>query len=95
MWLIINHYLDNYHPPRHFAKLRCNRSRSFAEPSKPHGNHLFSPNFFLRKVPPLLAAFSQGREEPVKPLRCAPTANAAPAAGLTEPSFCPAMPQEP
>ena len=43
-------------------------------------------NFFFRHVPPLQAALWQRRSEPVKALRCAPTADAAPAAALTEPS---------
>ena len=34
-------------------------------------------NFFFRDVPPLQAALWQRRSEPVKVLRCAPTADAA------------------
>jgi hypothetical protein len=45
-----------------------------------------SPNFFLRQVPPLQATVWQRRKEPVKALRVATIADAAPAATLTEPS---------
>jgi hypothetical protein len=43
-------------------------------------------NLFFHRVPPLQAAFWQRREEPVKALRVAATASAAPMAALTEPS---------
>src|SRR5580658_9654091 len=44
------------------------------------------PKFLLRSCPPLQAALWQRRSEPVKALRCASTADAAPMAALTEPS---------
>jgi len=43
-------------------------------------------NFFFYQVLPLQAAFWQSRSEPVKALRFASTADAAPAAAWTEPS---------
>ena len=45
-----------------------------------------SPKFLLLSSAPLQAAFWQRREEPVKALSFTPTADAAPAAALTEPS---------
>ena len=45
-----------------------------------------SLNFFFCDVLPLQAALWQRRSEPVKALRFAPTADAAPMATLTEPS---------
>ncbi len=46
----------------------------------PHTRFL---NFCFIQVPPLQATFSQRQSEPVKALRFAPTADAAPAAALT------------
>src|SRR5580658_6857417 len=44
------------------------------------------PKFLLLSSAPLQAALWQRRSEPVKALRCASTADAAPAAAWTEPS---------
>ena len=57
-----------------------------ARPWRAQSNSDWVLNFFFYQVPPLQAALWQRRSEPVKALRCASTADAAPAAAWTEPS---------